>query len=837
MLAYASSVTIAFAAGPAGSPNPIRPSIPIGPMNEVITGKVLVKVRGLSGVPSEQNPFLAQLKLQPSLSLATSNRISSKLGGATLQRILPFGGWTLWKVDPSRSLSGLLNSVRSDASVVTATPVNRIYALGVPMPGDPDLQVEETGEPMVLDVLGEGGISFMRMWHLADTNALTWSGTTVTGGGWNTFPGKWYTAANKNRNAPLIAIIDTGCDMDHPDFANQGSTNTDSASGGQLVKSLSRQFLDGDVLDPSIGDPTDTNGHGTHVAGLAVASGNNTSNFLGGHSTIGTGYNSRAMILRVFDEYGVGSDMDAANAIFYAVDHGADIINLSLGTTNYSQIFQDAVTYAWQSGALVIAAGNENGSGGGNLGPIYPAACSGALAVSANGPDYVPANDNYAGYGYYVDIAAPGGNLVTSGDIFGSLSYKMQYIYSTATRYDCTLSQADLTPPYTLNYTYLIGTSMATPQVSGAAGLYYEKFGISKSTPGANYRAYQALQRTALGTSGMPNGGWEETQGYGSLDVGQLLTDTTALRAAGGTAPKVGSIKGIVYYGGTPIPLARVTAQVPGSTKVYQTTCHLDGTYRFDGLKPDTYYITASPFAYKKSKLAKIVVGCDTAGLDFFCGPKIGDTSSPTVKLFSIDSFSGNAISVKYWGSDTETELDSATVQIGSTSGAKNALAATPLPIGQTAGSASGAVMAAGSRYYATLVLTNGDGLTSQMTLPFDVPLSADNASFVTQNIPSSMKAGQTYTVNATFKNTGTTIWAASTGVKLGTASVASVWGSNRWSLNMIEKIQPGASKTFSFNVKAPATPGMYPLQVQMIRDGVQWFGTAGTLVNVNVTP
>src|SRR5256885_4946842 len=104
-------------------------------------------------------------------------------------------------------------------------------------------------------------------------------------------------------------------------------------------------------------------------------------------------------------------------------------IYLSLGSTNFSQLFQDAVTYAFQRGSAVICAGNENGNGGGNLGPIYPAACSGALGVTANAPDYFSADDYYAGYGSYVDIAAPGGDLVAGADY-----YIIQYVWSTACR-------------------------------------------------------------------------------------------------------------------------------------------------------------------------------------------------------------------------------------------------------------------------------------------------------------------------------------------------------------------------------------------------------------------
>ena len=533
--------------------NALKPYIPTSGMNEIYAGRLMVKVRGadrLDGKPAR-------------LTSTQANRLSVKLGGGKQVGGLAHGGWTIWEISADKDPHLAARALRDDPDVLIAESVNRVYPVTLPVPNDADWAYIETN-PSIVYNLGSGGSGgsssifgggshngFRRLWNIWDVNAVTDDTGGVVSGGWAVYPGTWYTSSTKPADCPIIAFVDTGVDMDHPDFINAGGTGTDVSQGGQLIKSLSTYFTNGAVVQG--GDPTDQNGHGTHVCGIAIASGNNGS--YDNDGMIGVGYNSRGIVLKVFDSSGNSTDGDAAAAIMYAADNGAPIINLSLGTTNFSQVFQDAVTYAFQKGSLVVAAGNENGSGGGNLGPIYPAACSGALGVTANAPGQVPADDNYAGYGNYVAIAAPGGDLV----MFSQTNFYIQYVFSTACRYDCTLSAAGLTPPYNLNYTYLVGTSMACPHVSGAAGLYYGQNKLHQTDGFANLKAFQALELSCDGTGGALGGGWEETQGFGSLDVQQLVQLSSNSNPRGAT---VGDVTGIVYLGGTPLANVSVTAKL-----------------------------------------------------------------------------------------------------------------------------------------------------------------------------------------------------------------------------------------------------------------------------------
>jgi subtilisin family serine protease len=451
--------------------------------------------------------------------------------------------------------------------------------------------------------------------------------------------------------------------MGHPDFINAGGVGPDVSQGGQWDMAHSKQFHLGEI-DP-FGTPEDAHGHGTHVAGIALASGNNGA--FDNHGVIGMGYNCKGMMLRVFDNAGVGTDADAGAAMFYAADNGADIISISLGTENFSQLFQDAVNYAFQKGSLVVAAGNEDGNGGGDLGPIYPAACTSAIGVSANGPGQYPALSTYSGFGYYVDIAAPGGDVFID---FASLSYTIQFIWSTAMRTVGSLNQnPDLYPPYSLNYCYLAGTSMATPGVSGAAGLYYGKNNIRQTDGWSNVRALRALESSAEGLMGAPYGGREDVQGYGSLDVDALMTNLITRDT------QVGGIKGMVYYNATPVGNTQVRAQKITGGTIFSTTTHADGSYRVEALPAGVYRVTTAPFGALKGKNIEVTVGSDVVGVDFYAGTFTWDETDPTIARVQVSNVQQSSITVRHWAYDPETCIDLMQFRIGTTQGGNDVMA------------------------------------------------------------------------------------------------------------------------------------------------------------------
>jgi thermitase len=265
-----------------------------------------------------------------------------------------------------------------------------------------------------------------------------------------------------------IAIIDTGIDEAHPDLA------------GKLVAGW--DYVDGDS------NPHDLNGHGTHVAGIAAAMTNN------GVGVAGMDWSARIMPIRVLDNQGNGYADDVANGIRWAFNHGARVLNLSLGGPSGSATLQGAVNDAYAAGRLVVAAmGNE-----GSATPMYPAKYDYVLAVAATGPSDIRAS--YSNYGAHCDVAAPGGSMTYYHDTTGIYSTMPTYPVYMTTQYS-----------YYTNYDYVQGTSQATPYVSGLAALVWARQPFL--TPD---QVQGTIQNTATDL-GAP--GWDAYYGYGRIDT------------------------------------------------------------------------------------------------------------------------------------------------------------------------------------------------------------------------------------------------------------------------------------------------------------------------------
>ena len=211
----------------------------------------------------------------------------------------------------------------------------------------------------------------------------------------------------------VVAVVDTGVQLDHPELA--GSL---SVAGLDLVDGDDVPYDDvNGIDDDGDGETDEGTGHGTHVAGIVrlVAPG------------------ATLMPIRALDSDGRGNAYAVAEAIHFAMESGADVINLSLGMAAESDVLRESVRAATLQGVLVVAAaGNLNSDV-----EQYPAADDCVVAVTSVGPEWV--RSSFANFGSWVDLAAPGESVYSNFPVDG--------------------------------YAWWSGTSMATPFAAGLGAL------------------------------------------------------------------------------------------------------------------------------------------------------------------------------------------------------------------------------------------------------------------------------------------------------------------------------------------------------------------------------
>jgi thermitase len=265
---------------------------------------------------------------------------------------------------------------------------------------DPDI---EYAEP---DYIVEGGIIpndtyfNSNQWNLNNTGQ---SGGKVDGD--IDAPEVWDLTTGDN--SVIIAIIDSGVKLNHPDLSNKILPGYD--------------FVNGD------NDPSDDHGHGTHVAGIAAAISNNATGISG------VCWNCNILPVKVLGSNNRGLTSNLISGIIYAVDNNADVINLSIAGVDTSAKY-DAVLYAYNANRVIVACmGND-----GDSWVYYTAGYKEVIAVGATDKNDIRAS--FSSYGGHIDVVAPGVSVYST------------YLYS----------------PY---YAYMDGTSMATPHVAGLAAL------------------------------------------------------------------------------------------------------------------------------------------------------------------------------------------------------------------------------------------------------------------------------------------------------------------------------------------------------------------------------
>ncbi|RCX22789.1 type VII secretion-associated serine protease mycosin [Fontibacillus phaseoli] len=256
---------------------------------------------------------------------------------------------------------------------------------------------------------------------------------------------------SKGSDDVIVAVVDTGVDLKHPD--------------------LKGRLLPGYNVVSTGDEPLDDVGHGTHVAGIISANVNNS------EGIAGMMWGGKILPVKALDGTGSGTTYSVAQGIIWATDHGAKVINMSLGNYADAQFLHEAIKYAYDRDVVLIAAtGNDNTER-----PGYPAAYPEVLSVSAT--DYHLQRASFSNYGDYVDVMAPGESIAST---------------------------------YPDNqYAALSGTSMASPHVSALAAL------IRSVNPDLKNTEVMDIIRSNVIDLG--DSGHDKYFGYGQIDVFSAL--------------------------------------------------------------------------------------------------------------------------------------------------------------------------------------------------------------------------------------------------------------------------------------------------------------------------
>jgi thermitase len=308
---------------------------------------------------------------------------------------------------------------------------------------------------------------FGRQWHLDKISASA---------AWD---------ATQGDSNTKIAVIDSGVDLDHPDFAGEKIANKTECTvpdKSDTSKPPANICVDGDGAN-------DTNGHGTHVAGIASAATGN------GEGVAGTCPDCSLLIARAEDRSGMLTDASIIAAIEWSIANDADVINMSYSCSCSSEAEESALNAASAAGiTLVAAAGNQE-----NRRPRYPAAYESVMSVAATTRQDTR---DYTNFGPTIDVSAPGGSSGQNNAVFSTL---LNGRYGNKT-----------------------GTSMASPVVAGIAGLLSSR-GLS------NTEIRERIESTAtdLGPRGR-----DDSFGHGRVNANAAVNDL-----ARNTQPIVSNLK------------------------------------------------------------------------------------------------------------------------------------------------------------------------------------------------------------------------------------------------------------------------------------------------------
>ena len=302
------------------------------------------------------------------------------------------------------------------------------------------------------------------------------------------------------KNPVVVAVIDTGLDYIHPEIAKKNVwINTKEISGngidddknGYVDDVIGWNFIEGN------NNPWDNDGHGTFTAGIMAATINN------GEGIAGINPGVKIMPLRALNFLGRGATSHIVQALAYAADNGARIVNISIEQLEpeKSKALQWAVDYAYKKGVLVVvAAGNQ----GHDTATISPSGLEHVITVAAT--DHEDKRMGFSNWGKYIKISAPGEEIL-------SLRARRTDLLVMAGSKEYQAGRAFLGSD--ARYYHATGTSFASPFVAGVASLMLAK--NSRLTPD------QLEHMLLMSADDVEAPGWDQLTGYGRLNARRAL--------------------------------------------------------------------------------------------------------------------------------------------------------------------------------------------------------------------------------------------------------------------------------------------------------------------------
>lgn len=449
-------------------------------------GDTRLQAKSSSQSTANKADLLAEANLTRVFKSAKKPNIKAKImtvDGQVIQKP-DLTRWVKVKLPQGMSVDDALDSLENDPRVEFAE-ANLYRSLNI---NEPVQDITPT-----INAIPPNDPDIGKQWHL-DTSKVK--------DAWQWLDDNGYQAGG-NRDI-VVAVIDTGVDYNHEDLAinmwvNQGETadnGIDDDNNG-FIDDIHGVSTVGSKWDHN-GDPLDDHGHGTHVAGVIAAQSNN------GIGITGIAYNVQIMAIKAAQYSGVLTSSDIAEAVNYAAQQGADVINMSFGGTGRSLIEEDALASAFGKAVLIASAGNSglpNEACLPRYAAYYPASYNWVLGVMAQAPTPNSKGDNLAGFSNW-DCKAKNG-----------------------IEYEVMAPGVDISSTLPNNgYAAWDGTSMAAPVVSGIAALLRTKFN-DKTVHSSRFLMGQ-LGATGTLMQGITYSPYKPPLFYHSTDALAALTNT-----------------------------------------------------------------------------------------------------------------------------------------------------------------------------------------------------------------------------------------------------------------------------------------------------------------------